>query len=162
MKILHMRLNQLISAHKRKKEEAEGKEKENTSKTIWATSNITLMFLEPSIKKYTKAPVFTEQETVENSDIPSDWLPEKEKYRPTLMTWVGFKQMIWDIYVHRIQHAQEISGHVNHSYMAMDEHMIIFFLQKYKRRDQSEKALIEFLASLKYYIDSWPRAKTYA
>lgn len=45
--------------------------------------------------------------------------------------------------------------------MTLDEHLLIFMLEKYKTRQLTEIALIDFLSSLKYYCDSWQRAKTY-
>ena len=44
----------------------------------------------------------------------------------------------------------------------MDEHLICFFAQRYKLRPQIERQIIEFLASLKYFVDHWQRAKQYA
>ena len=46
--------------------------------------------------------------------------------------------------------------------MGMNEHLILFFMWKYKMRPQVEKRIIEFLASLKYFVDHWLRAKQYA
>jgi len=46
--------------------------------------------------------------------------------------------------------------------MTLDEHLLIFMLEKHKTRNATELALVEFLASLKYYSESWQRAKTYA
>ncbi len=70
--------------------------------------------------------------------------------------------MIWEIYDHRIQHAPEINGALNTSYMTLDEHLLVFMLDKHKSRVATERAVVEFLASLKYYVDSWQRAKVYA
>lgn len=70
--------------------------------------------------------------------------------------------MIWEIYDHRIQHAPEINGALNTSYMTLDEHLLVFMLDKHKSRVVTERAVVEFLASLKYYVDSWQRAKVYA
>ena len=56
-------------------------------------------------------------------------------------------------------HAPEINGAINTTYMGMNEHLIIFFMWKYKMRPQVEKRIIEFLASLKYFVDHWLRAK---
>jgi hypothetical protein len=70
--------------------------------------------------------------------------------------------VIWEIYDHRIQHAPEINGALNTSYMTLDEHLLVFMLDKHKSRVVTERAVVEFLASLKYYVDSWQRAKVYA
>ena len=76
--------------------------------------------------------------------------------------WADFKQTIYEIYDHRILHAPEINGAINTTYVGMNEHLILFFTNKYKVRSQVEKRIIEFLASLKYFIDHWQRAKQYA
>ena len=62
-----------------------------------------------------------------------------------------FKSLIWEIYDHRINNAPEINGTINTSYMTLDEHLLIYLLQKHKTRDATELALVDFLASLKYY-----------
>ena len=48
---------------------------------------------------------------------------------------------------------------INTNYMGMEEHLICYFSQKYRIRSQIEKRIIQFLASLKYFADHWPRAK---
>ena len=73
-----------------------------------------------------------------------------------------FREEIWDIYIHRISNAPEINGAINNSYMTLDEHLVVYMLHKHKTRFAAERALVHFLASLKYYIDSWPRAKVYS
>jgi hypothetical protein len=72
------------------------------------------------------------------------------------------KKVIFEILDHRLKHAEEIDGTTNNTYMSLDEHLIIFMLDKNKSRAQTERALVDFLSSLKYYADSWPRAKLYA
>jgi len=69
--------------------------------------------------------------------------------------------MIFDILDHRIINAEEIDGGVNNTYMSLDEHLIIFMLEKHKTRIAAEKGLIDFISSIKYYSKSWPRAKIY-
>ena len=78
------------------------------------------------------------------------------------MPWSDFRVLIYDIYDHRIKHAPEINGAINSTYMSLEEHLIVFMLEKYKIRKDTEKALIEFLACLKYYCENWQRAKLYA
>ena len=46
--------------------------------------------------------------------------------------------------------------------MTMDEHVVLYFLEKYRSRRKMEDHLIEFLATLKYYSETWERAKIYA
>jgi len=45
------------------------------------------------------------------------------------------KQLIFNIYDHRIQHSPEISGMVTESYLKMDEHLIIYYLERSKNRE---------------------------
>lgn len=86
----------------------------------------------------------------------------QEELKLRLPPWQDFKQIIYRIYDHRILHAPEINGAINNSYLGMDEHLILFFTQEYKVRSQIERRIIEFLASLKYFVESWQRAKQYA
>jgi len=46
--------------------------------------------------------------------------------------------------------------------MTLDEHMLLFFVEKYKTRPKIENGIIEFLSTLKYYAETWERAKVYA
>jgi hypothetical protein len=46
--------------------------------------------------------------------------------------------------------------------MSLDEHLLVYFLEKNWTRAKVENALIEFLATLKYYSETWDRAKMYA
>ena len=46
--------------------------------------------------------------------------------------------------------------------MSLDEHLLVYFLEKNFTRAKMENALIEFLATLKYYSETWDRAKMYA
>lgn len=78
------------------------------------------------------------------------------------MTWTNFKVLIWDIYNHRINHAPEINGAINTSHLSLDEHLVVFMLHRHGSRAEAERALVAFLAALKYYMEMWPRAKTYA
>lgn len=122
------------------------------------TSNLVIMFLENSIALHTRVPVFSEQ----NQNVPSEWLPAKQPKSANLIQWVTMKATIFEIYDHRIAHSEEIDGTINSSHMSFDEHLILFMLEKHKTRQTAEYALVDFLSSLKYYADTWQRAKTYA
>ena len=65
--------------------------------------------------------------------------------------WSKFKKKLFDIYEHRIENAQEICGATNHSYMALEEHFLIYWLERFnnKPRLQIERIILEFLISLK-------------
>jgi len=43
----------------------------------------------------------------------------------------------------------------------MDEHVIIYFLERSKTRRIAEDSLVDFLSSLKYYFEKWSRAKLF-
>jgi hypothetical protein len=58
-----MRLNELLNFHKNNNLRS-GEAPPQVDKFHWATSNIVLMFLENAIKKYTKRPIFTEDNPV--------------------------------------------------------------------------------------------------
>ena len=46
-----------------------------------------------------------------------------------LIPWVDFRQMIYDIYDHRVTNAPEISGSLNTSYLGLDEHLLVYLIQ---------------------------------
>lgn len=79
-----------------------------------------------------------------------------------LVPWNDFKSQLTEFYDHRIQNQGEIQGATNTFYMNLDEYVMIYFLDKYKFRSLAELKLLEMLASLKYYWEMWPRAKTFA
>ena len=79
-----------------------------------------------------------------------------------IISWPDFKSQIYAIYDHRIVNAPEINGAINTTYLTLDEHMLIYFVQKFKVRPKIENGIIEFLATLKYYSETWERAKVYA
>ena len=61
------------------------------------------------------------------------------------MKWQAVKDLIWEIYDHRILHAPEINGTINTSYMTLNEHLLVFMMEKHKNRPATEKGLVEFL-----------------
>ena len=83
-----------------------------------------------------------------------------------LQPWPEFKKLLFEICDHRVEHAPEINGAINNSYLTLDEHLIVFMCmqstQKTGQRKYIEHRLMEFLYSLKYYCQRWPRAKLYA
>ena len=93
----------------------------------------------------------------------------------SLTPWPEFKKTLLDIIDHRIEHAAEINGAINTSYISMDEHLVAFWVgsfmlpaskpkgkEMHGTRDDIQYKLIEFLYSLKYYSQRWLRAKLYA
>ena len=47
-----------------------------------------------------------------------------------LMNWPDFKKIIFEILDHRIEHAPEINGVVNTSYLSLDEHLLIYWVDQ--------------------------------
>ena len=86
----------------------------------------------------------------------------QDELKLKLPPWFEFKQRLFEIYDHRIYHAPEANGGTNASYLALDEHLICFFIEKTGTRPKAENELCRFLASLKYYSEAWQRAKTFA
>lgn len=87
---------------------------------------------------------------------------KKNETTAKIAPWSQFKMMIWQVLDHRIQNSQEIYGSVNTAYVTMIEHLLLFMVETTKSRPEAELKLLEYLASLKYYADKWPRAKFYA
>jgi len=79
-----------------------------------------------------------------------------------LVPWVKFKQGLFDIYSHRIQHAAEINSMLVTNYCTLNEHLLLFFMDKVRKRGQAEENLVRFLINLYYYYDIWTRAKLMA
>jgi hypothetical protein len=77
------------------------------------------------------------------------------------MSWSEFKLQLYDFYDHRLHFQSELAGATNNFYMNLDEYILIYYLDKYKYRNQAEFKLMEMLVSLKYYWDMWPRARTF-
>ena len=66
------------------------------------------------------------------------------------------------MYDHRIKHAPELNGAANTSYCALNEHLIMFFVEECSQRSKAEEKIVDLLINLRYYYELWPRAKTYA
>ena len=92
-----------------------------------------LLFLQNTIESQTKAPTADENNpttpvTPASPGLASD---KRNELKLKLPAWQDFKQLIYEIYDHRIYHAPEINGAINTNYMGMDEHLICFFIEKY-------------------------------
>jgi hypothetical protein len=84
------------------------------------------MFLENTIKTNTKRPVFTDHQ-----DIPAAFQPSQEQWTPDLIQWNETKSLIFDILDHRLANAEEIDSGTNNTYMSMDEHLLVFMLERH-------------------------------
>lgn len=78
------------------------------------------------------------------------------------MPWFQFKDILFDLYDHRIKYAPELNGAANTSYCALNEHLIMFFVEKYDKRHKAEEKIVDVLINLRYWYDQWPRAKLFA
>jgi len=83
-----------------------------------------------------------------------------EKYE--LMPWHQLKDCIFDIYDHRIRHAPELNGSVNTNYCTLSEHLLMFYVDKYRRREKAEQKVADLIINLRYYYTHWKRAQIYA
>jgi hypothetical protein len=87
--------------------------------------------------------------------------PEKiERYE--LLEWDYFKSIVFEIYDHRVKFAPELNGAVNSNYVPMNEHVILYFVDKYRVRRKAEVGLLDLLINTRYYYEFWQRAKTFA
>ena len=50
------------------------------------------------------------------------------------MPWHKLKEIIFDIYDHRIRYSSEINGIANTNYCTLNEYLIIFFIFKVRNR----------------------------
>jgi len=76
-----------------------------------------------------------------------------------LLPWFKFKEIIFDIYDHRIVNAPELNGSVNNNYCNLNEHLIIYHVDVHRTRAKAEDKLVALLINLRYYHDHWQRAK---
>ena len=156
-----MQLNGLFNKVKKNTKNKSDKEKDvsDMGKYVWATPTIILTYLQNVIQKKAAKPIFAEDPTK-----PIDFIPADEELTCKIRPWKKFKELLFDIYDHRIEHAWEINGAINNTYLTLDEHLLIFFVDKYKMESRSsvEMHILEFLANLKYYSDFWKRARTFS
>ena len=128
-------------------------------KYVWCTPTIVLTYLANIIQKKAAKPIYGEDPTK-----PIDFVPNDEDLSCKIRPWKKFKELLFDIYDHRIENAWEINGAINPNSMSLDEHLIVFFVDKYKSDPRSviEIHILEFLANVKYYSDYWKRARYFA
>ena len=78
------------------------------------------------------------------------------------MPWFLLKELMFDIYDHRIKNAPEINGSANTNYCTLNEHLLIFFVNKCRNRKNAEEEIVDLIINLRYYLDFWQRAKIFA
>ena len=93
------------------------------------------------------------QELISNPSQVENW---------QLIPWNKFKQLLYNIYEHRIDNAAELNGSVNTSYCNMQEHLLIYFCDLLGSRALAEEKIVELFINLNYFYDQWARAKIYA
>ena len=86
----------------------------------------------------------------------------KEAFKPRLSPWSAFKAQMFEIIDHRVANNQELFGGQNANYTTLCEYLILYFIETEESREASERSLMNFLASLKYYSEKWQRAKFFA
>ena len=69
---------------------------------------------------------------------------------------------MFDIYDHRILYSPELNGSVNTNYCSLNEHLIIFFMDLYRKREVAEDKIVNLLINVRFYYLSWQRAKIFA
>lgn len=85
---------------------------------------------------------------------------EVEKWE--LIPWYKLKQLMFNIYEHRIDNAQELNGSVNSAYCPMNEHIIIYFMDLLGKRQLVEEKIVELIINVISFYNQWPRAKMMA
>lgn len=79
----------------------------------------------------------------------------------TMIPWFKFKDIMFDVYDHRILHAPELNGAVNTSYCSLNEHLLVYFMDLCRKRAKAEEMVVDVLINLRYYMDNWQRAKQF-
>ena len=79
-----------------------------------------------------------------------------------MMPWKKVKELIFNVYKHRVEHAPEINGISNMNYCCMNEHVLIYFIDQVKERPLAEVKVVELIINLRYYYDHWLRARMFA
>lgn len=79
-----------------------------------------------------------------------------------IIPWNKFKNQLFDIVDERIKDDWEISGSILNSFIGFDEYIVLYFIKMFNQKARSELKMLEFLSSLKYYSDKWPRAFLFA
>lgn len=76
----------------------------------------------------------------------------------SVVAWPIFKKQIYSLYISRIEDDSEISGYILNSFISFEEYIAIYYTQKNEHRRLAELKTLEFLSSLKYFGEKFPRA----
>ena len=82
----------------------------------------------------------------------------KDYKEVSVIAWPVFKQQIYDLYESRIKDNWEVVGSITNSIVPFEEYITLFFTKLYSHRRLAELKTLEFLSSLKYYSEVFPRA----
>jgi hypothetical protein len=153
-----MRLNALFLQIRKQNKTSNIKDIADIGQSIWLTPRFILIYLANTIRARAPKPVYGKDDRK-----PVEMQASEHNVDIKFMPWNQFKHLLFDIYDHRIENAPEINGAINTTYLALEEHLVLFFVEKYHNlpRDQVEMQLLEFLATLKYYTGFWKRAKSF-
>lgn len=77
------------------------------------------------------------------------------------MPWHHLKEIIYDIYDHRVKHTPELCGSINTNYCTFNEHLMMYFVDKYRRRQKAEEKVTDLIINLRYYYEHWKRVQLY-
>lgn len=66
--------------------------------------------------------------------------------------------MVYDLYEARIKDNWEVVGSICNSMVPFEEYMAIYFIKQHSHKRLAELKALEFLSSLKYYAEVFPRA----
>ena len=78
-----------------------------------------------------------------------------------MLPWFKFKDMMFDLYDHRVFNAPELNGCVNTNYCSLNEHLLVFCMDQKRTRAKAEEMVVDILINLRYYCDHWQRAKQF-
>lgn len=132
LQVLHDQFDEICNSIKRSKQSKHEQRNDSLNKNLrWRIPYAIITFCANRIK-----------ELLNNPDEVKNW---------SLMPWVEFKETIFGVYDHRIQNAHEINGSANMSYCALNEYVLIYFMDLYRDRKIVEKKLVEMFINLRYF-----------
>ena len=86
----------------------------------------------------------------------------EERSTVKVLPWFVVRKLIWDVWADRIEHEEEMTGHVSQCYIPLEEFTCLYFLKTYNLRRLAESKLMEFVASLKFFSRTWSRANIFS
>jgi hypothetical protein len=99
-------------------------------KYVWKTPSFLILFLENIINTVTSVNNAQTANKSSKSLLHIEDTTNKVNYR--VEEWKKFKVKLFEIYEHRIENTPEISGAINDSYLGLEEHLILYFMEKHR------------------------------